>query len=75
MMASGFAESLTTLSLKMPDGINIPRIESLEFRGEIGKGGFGTVWHFYDPNVGRDVAVKRFAITCDAKTAARVRTK
>lgn len=39
-----------------------PRVRGLQYRKKIGEGGFATVWHFFDPENARDVAVKRLSI-------------
>lgn len=39
-----------------------PLLGDYEFQRKIGSGAFGTVWQFFDPENGRDVAVKRLSI-------------
>lgn len=41
---------------------NRPEIEGLEYQNQLGEGGFGSVWHFYDPEYGRDIALKRLTV-------------
>ena len=70
-MDSGLGPSMGGLSLS-PSGTSSdhPKIKGYQFRGKLGQGGFATVWHFYDPADGRDVAVKRFCIAGAMNTRA-----
>lgn len=48
-----------------------PKLKNFVFAGKLGQGGFGTVWRFFDPDLGRDFALKRMALlqgTDDAET-------
>lgn len=52
----------------MAENHYIPTLKGYKYKQELGRGGFGTVWHFYDPNSGRDVAVKRVMILSESET-------
>ncbi len=60
-MARPVTKAMGKMTLE-DDPKNRPRLKGLDYRKKIGKGGFATVWHFFDPENTRDVAVKRLAV-------------
>lgn len=68
MMDSGLGDS-TENSTHSPPG-DTPKIKGYEFQAKLGRGGFATVWHFFDPENGRDVAIKRFCVTGEMNRSA-----
>lgn len=60
-MALSATEKMWKTTLE-DDSIHRPHLKGLEYRKKIGKGGFATVWLFFDPDAARDVAVKRLSI-------------
>lgn len=39
-----------------------PDLKTFVCIGKLGKGGFATVWHFFDPEHGREFALKRMTL-------------
>lgn len=60
-MARSLADAIGKVALE-DDEKHRPRLRGLDYRKKIGKGGFATVWKFFDPEEARDVAVKRFSV-------------